>query len=257
MALGRRGGYWGDVTATIDWCEPNYAVSPYIAEFYNTWSNIWFIVLGLYGLHRSVAEGFELRFHLIYANIVVVGIGSAMFHGTLTFVSQQCDETPMVWSMLLWFYILYAPLWQHNAVVDTIAEISLTIVGIAFAILHAIHRYTTAFQLLFAALVVVCLPRLRWYYSNLSDRYAKRVAVTYLAAILLGTACWLIDYHYCDAAFNLYGHVWWHVFMSINAYCGPLFMQYVRADSKGQQPSIQASPTAFLVTIVVSNKKTI
>lgn len=30
---GDKEGYWGKPTATLDWCEENYAVTPYIAEF--------------------------------------------------------------------------------------------------------------------------------------------------------------------------------------------------------------------------------
>lgn len=26
-------GYWGHATATLDWCEENYAMSPFVAEF--------------------------------------------------------------------------------------------------------------------------------------------------------------------------------------------------------------------------------
>lgn len=33
-------GYWGPQTSTIEWCEENYAVSPYIAEFWNTISSL-------------------------------------------------------------------------------------------------------------------------------------------------------------------------------------------------------------------------
>jgi len=29
-------GYWENVTATIDWCEINYEITYYIAEFWNT-----------------------------------------------------------------------------------------------------------------------------------------------------------------------------------------------------------------------------
>jgi len=37
-------GWWGHPTASIDWCEENYVVSYYIAEFWNTISNLAMIV---------------------------------------------------------------------------------------------------------------------------------------------------------------------------------------------------------------------
>nr|CAG8549697.1 5820_t:CDS:2 [Entrophospora candida] len=37
--------YWGRVTATLDWCEENYNVHEYIAEFINTTTNFIFAYL--------------------------------------------------------------------------------------------------------------------------------------------------------------------------------------------------------------------
>ena len=32
--------FWGPVTANYDWCESNYAVSQYVAEFFNSISSL-------------------------------------------------------------------------------------------------------------------------------------------------------------------------------------------------------------------------
>lgn len=79
-------GFWGPTTATIDWCEPNYQHSFYVAEFWNTVSNLLFVLLGLYGLRNSMQQGFEPRFHAQFIAVIVTGLGSAMFHGTLQLV---------------------------------------------------------------------------------------------------------------------------------------------------------------------------
>ncbi|KAG0203588.1 Alkaline ceramidase 3 [Mortierella sp. GBA30] len=39
-------GYWGPPTSSIDWCEDNYVVSFYIAEFFNSFSSFAMIILG-------------------------------------------------------------------------------------------------------------------------------------------------------------------------------------------------------------------
>ena len=50
-------GYWGDVDATIEWCERNYVVTPYVAEWWNTVTSL--VVLA--GGTRVVQRGTRLQ----------------------------------------------------------------------------------------------------------------------------------------------------------------------------------------------------
>ncbi|MED6118609.1 hypothetical protein PIB30_004213 [Stylosanthes scabra] len=106
--------FWGPVTSTTECCEKNYAHSSYIAEFYNTISNIPCILLALLGLINALRQRFEKRFTVLHLSNMALAIGSVLYHATLQNVQQQSDETPMVWEMLLYLYILYSPDWHYR-----------------------------------------------------------------------------------------------------------------------------------------------
>jgi dihydroceramidase len=78
-------GYWGPITATLDWCEvrcsfprspyyipypsvqANYQFSHYVAEMSNTFSNLVFIFISLYGARLSMKESLPTRYLVAFA----------------------------------------------------------------------------------------------------------------------------------------------------------------------------------------------
>lgn len=99
-------GFWGDPTSTLDFCEENYTVNFYMAEFWNTLTNVSMIVPPLVGLVASRRQGLELRYTVSYMLLLVVGIGSACFHGTLMYKMQLLDELPMLFAAVQFLYCL-------------------------------------------------------------------------------------------------------------------------------------------------------
>ena len=74
--------FWGPATST-DWCEKNYVYSSYIAEFFNTMSNVPCIVLAFIGLVNALRQRFEKRFSVLHMSNIILAIGSMLYHSTL------------------------------------------------------------------------------------------------------------------------------------------------------------------------------
>lgn len=89
---GARVGYWGPRTASVDWCEPNYVYTPYIAEFFNTLSSLAIVGSGVFGLSSYGRYSYHRRFFFPSALMVLIGLGSVAFHGTLQYWGQALDE---------------------------------------------------------------------------------------------------------------------------------------------------------------------
>lgn len=79
----RISSFWGPVTSSIECCEKNYSYSSYIAEFYNTISNIPTILLALIGLINALRQRFEKRFSVFHISNMILAIGSMLYHATL------------------------------------------------------------------------------------------------------------------------------------------------------------------------------
>ena len=58
-------------------------VSWYIAEFWNTVTNLSMIIPPIWGIHKCLQRGLETRYLVGFLALLLVGIGSTMFHMTL------------------------------------------------------------------------------------------------------------------------------------------------------------------------------
>ena len=64
LSVNQSAGYWGEkITSTIDWCEVNYEITDYIAEFWNTVSNLVMIILPIICLHWSIKQKHNNKLH--------------------------------------------------------------------------------------------------------------------------------------------------------------------------------------------------
>ncbi|GLT97763.1 hypothetical protein SLE2022_153120 [Rubroshorea leprosula] len=229
--------FWGPVTSA-DWCEKNYVYSSYIAEFFNTISNIPGILLALIGLINALRQRFEKRFSILHVSNMTLAIGSMLYHATLQRMQQQGDETPMVWEMLLYIYILYSPDWHYRSTMPTF----LFFYGAGFAVVHALVRFGIGFKIHYIVLSLLCIPRMYKYYIHTTDVSAKRLAKLYLVTISLGSLCWLFDRFLCEDIsrwyFNPQGHALWHVFMGFNSYFANTFLMFCRAQQRGWNPKV-------------------
>ncbi|HKP60154.1 MAG TPA: ceramidase domain-containing protein [Polyangiales bacterium] len=148
--------YWtrfGEASS-VDWCEPNYVHSAYVAEWWNTLSSLAIVGLGMYGLWQALLRRpLELRFVVGFVTLALVGFGSMAFHGTLLRSAQATDELPMVFSGLSYVYVLLCRHDQSRARSPWILPV-LTTYGVTVAVSYfVVHRYFQLFMTAYALII--------------------------------------------------------------------------------------------------------
>ncbi|OQR91029.1 alkaline ceramidase 3-like [Achlya hypogyna] len=201
-------GYWGPPTSSVDWCEDNYVWSYYIAEWWNSWSNIPPLVLAVYAMYKSrqaltdTTQPMSIR--LAYLVPLVVFAGSFAFHSTLTYFGQMLDELPMMYGTLYFHYISL----RHNPVMKWV----LIVFAIGLTVMMAFVQHTPLpFQIAYGTLVAVLLARSLLFNHNHAavgeTRLLQLGAVLYAVAFCL----WLLDQHFCATVKPLQLHAFWHL----------------------------------------------
>jgi dihydroceramidase len=247
-------GYWSPQTSAANFCEVDYNITLYIAEFINTFSNLAFIYQALVTLPPHIRGG--QRFSSLWQwpveawALILVGVGSGAFHMTLRHYPQILDES----GMYLIVGALDYRLWSHgrSEVGRWLLGIGLT-VAIAGVILWNMlgpqggMADNKVHLTLFIGLLTALWPRVLWMIrkqrtqrkaagkgkengqTDVTSRTLMRQYQLGVFYFFAGFGLWLIDGRFCyglrdtrsilglPLGWLLEFHGWWHLLTAMGA----------------------------------------
>jgi dihydroceramidase len=245
-------GYWGPIEANHAFCEPHYMMSPYIVEWFNCTSSIIYILLALtVSFPKDVFLNTAARGWL-----VLVGVGSMLFHGTMRYIFQLSDEIPMV-GFLSTLMIAKLAFWNKNKT-RMVAITLVMLFGVGLLIVYVVLDQYEVFIHGFAVMVLIDTV-LTISLLDSSARFGKvevRAYLVSLVAIVLGRIAWELEHLLCFKYPQVWPlHVVWHFFSCLSAYAAMVTVYVIRARKNYE---IQCLPrfVGFVDLISVANKAT-
>ncbi|KAI9190024.1 alkaline ceramidase ydc1 [Blastocladiella emersonii ATCC 22665] len=216
-------GIWGPATASVDWCELDHVVTPYIAEFFNATSNAVTIAVAATMFIKAREFGLERRYGLAALFLMLVGIGSFCFHATLQYEAQLLDELPMIYMELVFSYLAI-----ENTAKKRYAWLpaAMWISGIAYSILHVTQRLVVTFHIVFGVLIapILILP----YPFTKHEPKLRRSFLLGFLTLTLSFVAWELDQIFCEYLEPLHLHAVWHVGTATAGAMWLTSMMYIR-----------------------------
>ena len=177
--------YWGEPDSSVSFCEEKYKEVFWIAEYYNTLSSFFYVVIGYIFINSRVSR--------LAKSVMAIGIGSMFLHGTLRFYGQWLDEMSMI---VACFFGLHE-----------ISPRKKPLRYLPFVLLIYIHcyKYFIIFLVIFSCINIYLIVH------SLNKKWQNLNIFLYAVLFILGTGCWFIDQLFCEYVQHLYLHAWWHV----------------------------------------------
>jgi len=270
--------YWGDVTSSVDFCEPNYVLSDLIAEPANSISSLVFVAQGLVGIfiaNPSRGDGphhvwANRMFFVMYLTLTMVGVGSTLLHATLTAWGQAADEVPM---LLLSIAILSTLLELESTtslrrpyLPVAVAAVSAGVVTIYFWF----QEIYAAFLAVYASSVVLIVLwtgqlALKKRDSEKGEQHRREVILPLWAAAMgsyvgCGAVAWVTDFVLCTPILSRFGnfgsmilHPLWHLGAGWGTWLAIQVLAAARAEAIGAS-GIELRWYAGILPFVLWNK---
>lgn len=188
--------YWGEADSLINWCELDYIENDsIIAEFWNSWSNSFFIISGLVAIRLTYKHNLPLPYTITSFSIIFTGLFSFCFHASLRYWMQKLDES---FETLLLLGIFHS-FDSTNQFMFT--HMCSAVIGILF-----IEKWFCEIHLILVAILTFFqLYQLGWKILNQSNQtklYYKLFPWIRNYFLIAGVT-WLIDRIACDYLYNL------------------------------------------------------
>jgi dihydroceramidase len=234
-----RTGFWGAKTATVNWCERDYEVTPYVAEFGNAVSSLSIVAIGAFGMWAHWGR-VEPRFLLAFGAFFCIGFGSCAFHGTLLRSMQLLDELPMVWANSVFIFIIIAmeDKRDHAARTLEIAALAVLTAGLTCAVVLLDKENQNVFLVSYGSGVAYLIVRSR----SLDQKYSRGAHVLLETALIFylgGFMLWLVDRNFCHTVRPIFLHCFWHLGAGVGTFTSVIFWIWVRHEVLELKPVLR------------------
>ena len=217
--------------------QADYAVTFYAAECWNTVTSILITVHGVWGLWKHGWA--ETRSALAFFAMLVVGIGSTMFHATLWRSMQLMDELPMLWGNCVFMFQLYTmQIPRGRSTLKEFAGVAVFAVVATAAIILFDDDDQNIFLLCYGGGVVYVVYK----GLKMDKLYNAKNVVLYEFALLFyggGLLLWTLDRVYCSSVQRFHFHAIWHVCASTGTYLSVCTWVYLREAAMKGDPRVR------------------
>ncbi|KAH8656848.1 ceramidase [Ilyonectria robusta] len=258
--------FWGAQTSYLNFCEQDYVVTKYIAEFINTLSSLVYVVYGFYGLFNGRQNSPTGPRLVSYCGLIGVGVCSGAYHMTLKYHTQMSDELSMhlLTTPLVYRVLTFNTSPQRTKLVGVITLTLFTITMVAHMVMDEFILHAVMFGL---SVVIITVRITQLIPQRFSDPVVRKTLQTTARmgclSFLFGYTLWLIDEFACrmltdvrhlvglPIAFLFELHGWWHVFTALGGYIGVAVVDLITSGEVDQDPiSLFAWPVPFAVGLV-------
>jgi alkaline ceramidase len=220
-------------SSPVDWCESNYIITPQIAEFYNTFSNILFLVGPpvLIYLFKEYGKLVHPFIHVVWTLLIVVGLSSAYFHATLSLAGQLLDELTILWVFFSTFAVFvpkrYLPKIFKNRRRFYVFMFFFTL---ASTFMSFYRPAANAFAMMFLTIPTVYLLCHELIQIKEQEKKVYNLGFRTVAVLVIAVICWISDRMFCPFYSSIkfpYLHGFWHILIFLASYSICVLFAYI------------------------------